>query len=126
MAVSDARVESDGQAVDVAINHTINKGQLIVAEGWLGITTNGGVSGGVVAIAMDQREYEIEVPTGFAVAKGDLIYVDTTQVTNGVVNSSAWFTASGSNRRLLGRATRAHWTFDSKRFIRVRLVSPGI
>lgn len=118
MAVGNTFLESDGRAVDVTLTHAIDSQRVAVVEGWLGIAAQKGASGDQIALTVDQREYQWEIPTGLSVAKGDVVYVDVTDLTGHIPDDTAYSTSSGANKRPLFRATSSHYTYDSKRYVR--------
>jgi hypothetical protein len=98
--------ESDGMAVDVSLLYTVQANAVAYAQGWLGITNQSGDSGQRVSLTLDTREYQFSVPAGLAVAKGQVVYIDLSQVgTNHMPPDAAYTTTSGANRRPLFRAT---------------------
>lgn len=107
MAVGDTYLESDGKAVVVSVTSTVNKGQVAYVDGWLGIAENDVTSGNTVALAVDQREYQIQVPSGLAVAKGAKIYIDLSAMTGHIPQDAAYSTSSGANRVAFFKATAA-------------------
>jgi len=98
--------ESDGKAVNVTLSYTTPAKQVAVVEGFLGITNEAGVSGEVVALTQDRREYQFTVPSTLTVNKGDTVYVDTTDTTGHIPDDTAYSTTSGSNSPLF-KATSA-------------------
>ena len=106
MATGDNTVfESDGKAVSVILQAEVNAGQITLAEGWLGVAVRGGKSGDSAALTIDHSEYQLVVPAGLAVSKGDTIYIDSTDLTGHIPNESAYATSSGANTLALLKAT---------------------
>jgi predicted RecA/RadA family phage recombinase len=106
MAVANpAKFHSDGKAVDVALTSSVLAGDVIYADGWLGIAATAGDSGDDVAIAIDAREYIFDVGASLSVSKGNTVYVTVTTLTGHLPTLSGWATSSGSNRIRLFRAT---------------------
>lgn len=106
MAVGkDIYLESDGKAVDVDLTSTVTKGQLAYVDGWLGITNRSGDSGDSVSLSVDNREYQWEVPSNLSVSKGDIVYVDVTDLTGHSVDSTAYSTTSDGSKKALFKAT---------------------
>nr|DAV53555.1 MAG TPA: protein of unknown function DUF2190 [Caudoviricetes sp.] len=73
-------LRSDGKAVDVTLgnafnNVTVNKGDLIQAEGWVGVAMHNGTKGDKIAIETTQREFVFPVGN-IAAAKGAVLYAD--------------------------------------------------
>lgn|SRR5512138_416475 len=98
-------LESDGKSVTVYLTAEVSKGQVAVAEGWLGITGSSGGSGDYVALATDRREYQFEFPAGLSASKGDIIYVDVTDLTGNTPDTSAYGTSSGGDNEPLCKLT---------------------
>lgn len=107
MAVGDTWFESDGKAVNVTLSATVAKGRVIVAEGWVGIAGSAGESGETIALVADDREYRIEVPSGLAVAKGAIVYVEVADVTGHYPDSTAYSTTPGAGKVAFFKATAA-------------------
>ena len=70
MSGQNTYLESDGKSVAVTLSATVSKNQVAYAEGWLGISNRDGVSGDVITLSVDRREYQFTVPSGLAVSKG--------------------------------------------------------
>ena len=105
MAVGDTWLESDGKAVNVLLTSTVGKSQVAVVEGWLGIAQSSGNSGDYIALAVDEREYQITVPATLAVSKGDIIYIEVADVTGHIPDDSAYGTAAGAGKIAFVKAT---------------------
>jgi plastocyanin len=99
--------ESDGKAVNVDLTATVIHNQVAYAQGWLGITNEAAESGDTIALTVDEREYQWPVPDALTVNKGDTVYVDVTNLTGHTPDSDAYYTAAGSNRIKLFKATAA-------------------
>lgn len=106
MAVSAHRY-SNGHKVDVALTSAVVEGDLIYAEGWLGFTPNEAASGESVALNIEFAEFDVILPTSLSLTKGAEVWVDVTDLTGHIPDSTAYYTASGSNRRRLGRCVSA-------------------
>lgn len=99
MATGDlTHFDNDARAVDVALTASVEKDDVIVAETLLGIANRDGDSGDTISITIDDRGYQFTVPTTLDVAKGDIVYVDITDLTGHIPDDSAYYTAAGSNR----------------------------
>lgn len=105
MAGQNTYLESDGKSVAVTLSASVDKNQVAYAEGWLGIANQGGVSGDVITLSVDGREYQFTVPAALAVSKGATVYVDVTDLTGHIPDDTAYYTASGANRVALFKAT---------------------
>ena len=99
--------ESDGKAVNVDLTATVVYHQVAVVEAWVGITEEAGDSGDTIAMTVDEREYQWPVPDGLTVNKGDIIYVDTADLTGHTPDSTAYGTSSGAGKIKLCKATAA-------------------
>lgn len=107
MAGQDTYLESDGKAVHVSLTSSVNKNQLVVVEGWLGIASDDGISGDTIALSIDEREYQVTVPSGLAVAKGDKIYIEVADLTGHIPDDTAYSTTSGAGKVAFFKATAA-------------------
>lgn len=67
-------LRSDGKAVDVVLTKAVKKGDLIKAEGWVGIAMRDGEKNETIAIETTQREFVINI-NDLTGAKGDVIYM---------------------------------------------------
>lgn len=76
-------LRSDGKAVEVTLVETTAKDELVLLDGFFGITMAAGSSGDTVAIEIAQRVHELTLPEGVTADKGDLLYVsDAGVITN--------------------------------------------
>jgi hypothetical protein len=107
MAVGDTFFESDGKAVNVTLTATVNKGQVMVAQGWLGIAGQDGISGDTIALICDDREYQFVVPVALAVAKGVIVYITLATVTGHTPQDAAYVLAPAAGTVALFKATAA-------------------
>lgn len=107
MTVGGTFIEGDGNAVTVPLVATVVNNQVAFAGGWLGITARAGDSGDYVALSL-RGEAQLYVPASLSVSAGDVVCIDTTQVTGHTPNDGAYNTnpASSTNLRLL-KATAA-------------------
>lgn len=105
MAAGDTFFESDGKAVNVDLTYEVSKGQLAVVEGWLGITAEDGESGDTIALIVDDREYQFEVPSTLSVSKGDIVYIAVADITGHDVDTTAYSTDAGAGEVALFKAT---------------------
>lgn len=99
--------ESDGQGIQVTLTATVTAKQVAYAQGWLGIIEGNGNSGDTVGMTVDDREYQWPVPDALTVNKGDIVYVDTADLTGHTPDNTAYYTASGAGRIKLFKATAA-------------------
>lgn len=100
--------ESDGQAVNVDLLYTVEANQLIVADGWTGITMAAGESGDTIALDIQMGiERQLEVPSSLSVSKGDIIYLEVADVTGHTPDSTAYSTSAGSGKIALMKTTSA-------------------
>ena len=107
MSGQNTYLESDGKSISVTLTATVSKNQVAYVEGWLGISNRDGVSGDVITLSVDRREYQFTVPSGLSVSKGATVYVDVTDLTGHIPDDTAYYTATGSNRVALFKATAA-------------------
>jgi predicted RecA/RadA family phage recombinase len=97
--------ESNGQAVNVSVTNTIGKGDIVYAEGWLGIAAEDVESGDSVALSIGREEYQFYVPSGLDVNKGDTVYITLASVTAEVAPDAAYSKTSGEGKKALFKAT---------------------
>lgn len=98
MPTGDMFKSSDGRSVDVTLSATVAPNSLAVAEGWLGMAVRGGDSGETCALSIETAIYHITLPTALSLSKGDLVYVDITDLTGNTPDDSAYYSSSGSSR----------------------------
>lgn len=110
MATGDAKIRSNGKAVDVNLLYTVGANELAVVDGFLGIAGGSGDSGDTIALNYEQQEYQLEIPGTLSVAKGDELYIEVADVTGHTPDSTAYGTSSGAGKVRFGRATSAHYT----------------
>lgn len=94
----DTTFESDGLALHVDLLYTVTNNQLIYVDGWLGIAQEDGVSGDMIALNVDRREYQLIVPTSVALEKGDILYITVANVTGHTLNDNAYSKTSGAGK----------------------------
>lgn len=99
--------ESDGKSVTVSLTSTVPKDQIAYINGFLGIAMQSGDSGDSVVLNIDHREYQFVVPSGLSVSKGDIVYIDTADLTGHLPDDTAWATSAGSGLIRLFKATSA-------------------
>lgn len=105
MATGDTYLESDGKAVNVDLLYTVEAGEVAVVDGWLGIAGGRGDSGDSVALAVDDREYQVVVPAGLPVSKGNIIYIEIADVTGHTPDDTAYGTSAGPGKLAFLKAT---------------------
>lgn len=107
MATGDTFFESDGKAVNVDLLYTVEAGEVAVVDSWLGIAGGRGDSGDSIALAVDDREYQVVVPSGLSVSKGAIIYIEIADVTGHTPDDTAYGTSAGSGKLAFIKATAA-------------------
>ncbi len=123
MAVASAAGKiSDGKAVHVTLSSTVVKGDVIYAQGWLGVSGGAGDSGDVVANAIAPEEYNFHVGAALSVAKGQIVYVDVTTLTGHLPTLAGWTTSAGGGVVPLFKATRAK---DANNYVTGILLTEG-
>ncbi len=90
--------DNDAQAIDVTLTASVVKDDVAVVETILGIANSDGDSGDTISLTVDNRGYQFTVPTSLSVTKGQIVYVDITDLTGHIPDDSAYYTAAGSNR----------------------------
>lgn len=70
-------LREDGNAIDITLTQdNVEKGDVILEDGFFGIAMEDGDSGDDIAIEIAQRVHEIKVE-GLTADKGDIIYIDS-------------------------------------------------
>lgn len=105
MATGETYLESDGKAVTVSLSYSVDKTDVVVADGWYGIAADDGDSGDEIALSIAPREYQFEVPSGLGASKGDVVYIDVTDLTGHIPDDTAYGTTGGSGLVPLCRCT---------------------
>lgn len=108
MAVAEVvKFHSDGKSVRVLLTSTVEAKDVVYADGWLGITAQGGDSGDSVELYIDEREYIFDVGASLSVAKGDIVYIDPAQLTGCQPTLAGYTTTAGGGVIPLFKATAA-------------------
>lgn len=85
--------DNDGKAVNVTLTAAVAKGQVVIAQGWVGIAESNGAIGETIALAIDDRAYQITVPAALSVPKGTIVYLILANVTGHTPTDAAYVTA---------------------------------
>jgi len=104
---AETHLESDGKAVDVDLLYTVAKGQVLYVDGFLGVAAGDAESGESVALSVDQREYQFTVPANLTVNKGDIVYIDPSDLTGHVPDDTGYATVANTGLLALFKATSA-------------------
>lgn len=99
--------DNEGRSVPVTLTATVTAAQVAVIESFLGVTVGAGESGDTVSLRVDHAAYQFSVPASLSVSKGTVVYVDVTDITGHSVDETAYYTASGANRKALFKAVTA-------------------
>ena len=102
---AETHLESDGKAVDVDLLYTVAKGQVLYVDGFLGVAAGDAESGESVALSVDQREYQFTVPANLTVNKGDIVYIDPSDLTGHVPDDAGYATTAAQGLLALFKAT---------------------
>lgn len=86
--------DNDAKAVHVDLLYTVAAKQVALVDGWLGVTVESGDSGDEIALTVDNRGYQFTVPSTLDVAKGDIVYIDSAQVTGHTPDDAGYATAA--------------------------------
>lgn len=120
MAVANAANKiTDGKAIPVTLSSAVSNGDLIYVSGWLGIANDDGVSGATIGMTIEDFEYVFHVGSGINPQKGNIVYIDTTQLTGHLPTLAGYSLSSGSN---LIRAFKATKNKDSNNYVRGRFL----
>lgn len=117
VAVGMTHHESDGRSIQLTPHYTIVKDQIVVIEGWLVIADRNAESGDLTAFETFQQERQLKVPTAFNPAVGDLIYIDTADLTGHTPDNTAYSISSGAGKQVLGKVTKVKDANDIVRII---------
>lgn len=98
MATGETFFESDGKSVEVTLSYEVTKNQIAVVEGWLGMMARDGESGDTRAMSVDQREYQVVVPSGLSASKGETIFIEIADVTGHTPDDTAYSTSAGAGK----------------------------
>lgn len=108
VAASPTYLESDGKAVNVTLNAgNVEKGAVVVVEGWVGIAGEDALSGETLALICDDCEYQFLVPAGLTVAKGAIVYITVATITGHYPDDEAYTTTAGAGKVAFFKATAA-------------------
>jgi predicted RecA/RadA family phage recombinase len=88
--------DNDGKAVNVTLTAAVAKGQVVIAQGWVGIAESNGAIGDTIAIAIDDRAYQFTVPAALAVPKGTIVYLTLSAVTGHTPTDASYVLAPGT------------------------------
>lgn len=102
-----AKFTSDGKSVDVKLGATVVKGDVVYAQGWLGIAQKAGDSDGYIALWIDEREYIFDVGGSLTVNKGDIVYVTPASLEGNKPALAGYSTSSGAGKIKLFKAVTA-------------------
>jgi len=115
-----AKFTSDGESVNVKLGGTVVSGDIVYAEGWLGIAGGPGASDGYVALIVDHREYVFHVGAALSVNKGDIVYITTASLEGVKPALSGYSTSSGGGKIPLFKAVTAK---DANNLVRGVLIA---
>lgn len=107
-------LRSDGKAVDVTVDATITKGDVVYKDGFAGIAMQDAVSGETIALEIAQREHEINIGS-VAGAKGAILYITAA---TGAITATA-----GSGKAPFAKVTVAK---DSNNVVWAVLLPQGV
>ena len=107
-------LRSDGKAVDVTVDATITKGDVVYKDGFAGIARQDAVSGETIALEIAQREHEINIGS-VAGAKGAILYITAA---TGAITATA-----GSGKAPFAKVTVAK---DSNNVVWAVLLPQGV
>lgn len=99
VAGSTTYFESDGKALNVTLtNGDVVKGAVAVVQGWLGIAGEDALSGETLALIVDDREHQVEVPVGLTATKGMILYITIATITGHYPDDEAYTTTAGAGK----------------------------
>lgn len=94
---------SNGNTVEVDVTSSVAEGDLAFVQGWLGFVPRAQVSGETTALNIEDAEFDVILPTSLNLSKGDEVWVDTTDLTGHIPDSTAYATSDGGSDTKLGR-----------------------
>lgn len=101
--------ESQGASVQLALTATIEAGDAVYVNGWLGIAADDGVSGDIIAVTIKEEEYQFELGGSLNPDVGAIVYVTLSGVTGHTIPTSALSLSSGAGKRALFKTTAARF-----------------
>lgn len=110
MGIGNTFFESDGKSVNVDLLYTVPGDSIAYIDGFLGIAVGDGESGDVLALNIDRREYQFEIPDTISPVQGDTIYIEVADLTGHTPDSTAYSTSSGVGKKALCRCTSDYFT----------------
>lgn len=99
--------ESDGQSVTLSLSYSVVKNQIAVVSGWIGIAARDADSGDDVALTIKQDEYQIKVPSAYSGGIGDILYIDSADLTGHTPDDTAYGTSAGAGKIAAFKQTSA-------------------
>lgn len=115
-----AKFTSDGKSVNVRLGATVEAGDVVFVQQWLGIAVKGGNSDDYVALNVDHREYIFDVGASLSVLKGDIVYITTSSIEGNQPALAGYSTSSGAGKIPLFKAVTAK---DSNNLVRGVLIA---
>lgn len=102
--------ESQGESVQLTLSGTIEAGDAVYVNGWLGVAADDGVSGDIVAITIKEEEYQFEIGGSLNPDVGAIVYVTLSGITGQhTIPTSALSLTSGAGKRALFKTTGARF-----------------
>ena len=112
--------ETDGNSVDVTLEHTISGEKPILVDGIPGLPFESGDSGDTRAMRSDGAVYRVLMPAGLSISVGDTIYVTVASVTEHEIPDAAYSTSSGAGKVPFLRALSEK---DANNWIEAKLIN---
>ena len=105
MATGDTYPESDGKAVTVTLNYTVEKMDVVVVSSRLGIACADGDSGDEIALDISPVERQFTVPAALGLSNGDICYIEVADLTGHKPDDDAYGTTAGAGKVAFFKAT---------------------
>jgi hypothetical protein len=98
MADENGHKLNTGLSVEIEVTSTIEAGELAYVDGFLGMNVREIESGESGVLDIEPAQWDVILPTTLDLSKGDIIYVDVTDLTGHVPDDSAFSTTSGGSK----------------------------
>jgi len=107
MALENGHKLNTGKALEVAFTSAVADGELAYIDGWLGMNVRDVESGDTGILDIEPAQWDVLLPTGLSLSKGDEIWVDVTDLTGHIPDDTAFSTSAGANKVRWAKAMTA-------------------
>jgi len=98
MAGENGHKLNTGLSVEIEVTSDIDTGELAYVNGFLGFNVRAIESGESGVLDIEPAQWDVILPTALNLSKGNLIYVDVTDLTGHIPDDSAFSTTSGGSK----------------------------